>query len=100
MTQTRNYQYAMSDSESDKTLQSPPHDPDKPTAPKAESAFPGDIDWSNAESLTLPKKTLISIRLDDDIISFFKQAGTGYQTRINAVLRHFMEYQRSKRSND
>lgn len=37
-----------------------------------------------------PKKRPISIRLDEDVIGFFKAMGPGYQTRINAVLRHFM----------
>ncbi|MFD2183637.1 BrnA antitoxin family protein [Rhodoplanes azumiensis] len=50
-----------------------------------------DIDWSQAE-LTIPgKKTAISIRLDDDVLAFFKGEGPGYQRRINAVLRSYME---------
>ena len=39
----------------------------------------------------------MSIRLDDDVLSYFKSLGLGYQTRINAVLRHFMEQARAKR---
>jgi uncharacterized protein (DUF4415 family) len=39
-----------------------------------------------------PGKTRITIMLDDDIIEFFRvraeQAGSGYQTLINAELRH------------
>lgn len=73
---------------------------DKPSNTHADVSVLGNIDWSNAEAMSMPKKTLISIRLDDDIIAFFKQAGSGYQTRINAVLRHFMEYQRRKRPGD
>lgn len=57
-----------------------------------------DIDWSKAVAVTPPQKTAISIRLDEDIIDFFKATGKGYQTRINAVLRHFVtEQKRSKR---
>jgi uncharacterized protein (DUF4415 family) len=39
----------------------------------------------------LPPKTAISLRLDDDVLAWFKAQGPGYQTRINAVLRAFME---------
>jgi uncharacterized protein (DUF4415 family) len=35
-------------------------------------------------------KTAISIRLDADVLAFFKQGGAGYQSRINAVLRAYM----------
>ncbi|MCA9903419.1 MAG: BrnA antitoxin family protein [Anaerolineae bacterium] len=48
-------------------------------------------EWTQAE-LVLPKhKEAISLRLDEDIIRFFKRTGKGYQTRINAVLRAYME---------
>ncbi len=57
-----------------------------------------DIDWSKAVAVTPQPKTAISIRLDEDIVDFFKASGKGYQTRINAVLRHFVtEQKRSKR---
>ncbi|WP_159948502.1 BrnA antitoxin family protein [Rhizobium sp. 18065] len=56
-----------------------------------------DIDWSKAVMVHPQKKKAISIRLDEDIIDFFQQTGKGYQTRINAVLRHFIsEQKRSK----
>ena len=37
-----------------------------------------------------PKKA-VSIRLDSDVLEWFKRTGKGYQTRINAVLRTFMK---------
>ena len=56
-----------------------------------------DIDWSKAEIVLPQKKKAISIRLDEDIVDFFQASGKGYQTRINAVLRHFItEQKRSK----
>ncbi|MBC7150410.1 BrnA antitoxin family protein [Ciceribacter selenitireducens] len=56
-----------------------------------------DIDWSKAEIVIPQKKKAISIRLDEDIVNFFQASGKGYQTRINAVLRHFItEQKRSK----
>jgi uncharacterized protein (DUF4415 family) len=56
-----------------------------------------DIDWSNAELVMPRRKEAISIRLDEDVLAFFKGLGAGYQTRINAVLRHFMEHALGKR---
>lgn len=49
------------------------------------------IDWSKAEIVVPPKKQAISIRLDQDLIDYFKSQGPGYQRRINAVLRSYME---------
>ena len=50
-----------------------------------------DIDWSNATIVYPHPKHAISIRLDKDIVDFFKATGKGYQTRINAVLRYYVE---------
>ncbi|WP_305719804.1 BrnA antitoxin family protein [Bradyrhizobium sp.] len=54
-------------------------------------AVPIDIDWSDAVLVIPPKKTAISIRVDDDVLDFFKKEGDGYQRRINAVLRSYMQ---------
>jgi uncharacterized protein (DUF4415 family) len=54
-------------------------------------AAPLDIDWSNAVLVTLPRKKAISIRVDEDVLDFFKKQGDGYQRRINAVLRSYMQ---------
>ncbi len=37
------------------------------------------------------KKKQITIRLDSDILDFYKGAGSGYQSRVNNVLRRYME---------
>jgi uncharacterized protein (DUF4415 family) len=49
-----------------------------------------DIDWSKVEIAQAPRKKPISIRLDEDVLEFFKQQGAGYQRRVNAVLRAYM----------
>jgi len=59
-------------------------------------AAPLDIDWSKAEVVFPPKKQAVSIRLDEDVLEYFRAQGPGYQTRINAVLRHFVEHQRER----
>ncbi|SMH50718.1 BrnA antitoxin family protein [Mesorhizobium australicum] len=50
-----------------------------------------DIDWSKATIVVPVPKDAISIRLDKDVLDFFRATGKGYQTRINAVLRHYMQ---------
>jgi len=42
-----------------------------------------------------PGKQALSIRLDRDIIDFFKHEGPGYQSRINAVLRTYVSARRA-----
>jgi uncharacterized protein (DUF4415 family) len=37
------------------------------------------------------KKSQVTLRLDADVLSWFKAQGQGYQTRINALLRAYME---------
>ncbi len=62
-----------------------------------------EYDFSKAERgpiVSLPKgKTRITIRLDDDVVAWFKSrthdaGGANYQTFINAVLREFISAQR------
>ncbi|CAN2534428.1 hypothetical+protein [Methylocapsa aurea] len=48
------------------------------------------IDWSKAEVVVPPKTPAISIRLDQDLVDFFKTEGPGYRRRIDAVLRRYM----------
>ena len=39
----------------------------------------------------LPSKASISLRVDNDVLEWFKAQGPGYQTRINTVLRAFRD---------
>jgi uncharacterized protein (DUF4415 family) len=39
----------------------------------------------------VPPKALVSLRIDADVLEWFKSSGAGYQTRMNAVLRAFKE---------
>jgi uncharacterized protein (DUF4415 family) len=61
-------------------------------------AVPLDFDWSEAVLVIPPKKTAISIRVDEDVLNYFKEEGAGYQRRINAVLRSYMQQKRRKRA--
>jgi uncharacterized protein (DUF4415 family) len=62
-------------------------------------------DWDQSaersREVTAPKqhvaagvKQIVTIRLDVDMLEWFKSAGPGYQTRINQVLRAHMDAQR------
>jgi uncharacterized protein (DUF4415 family) len=39
----------------------------------------------------LPSKAAVSLRVDQDVLEWFKAQGPGYQTRINSVLRAFRD---------
>jgi len=39
----------------------------------------------------IPSKTQVTLRLDSDVLSWFKTQGRGYQTRINSLLRAYMQ---------
>ncbi len=65
---------------------------------KDPDAVPLDFDWSEAVLVIPPKKKAISIRVDEDVLDFFRQEGVGYQRRMNAVLRSYMQQRRKKRA--
>jgi len=54
-------------------------------------AVPIDIDWSDAVLVIPARKKAISIRVDEDVLDYFKSQGEGYQRRMNAVLRSYMQ---------
>lgn len=54
----------------------------------------GELDdayFRRAELRVPAPKRSVTIRLDDDVVEWFRGQGRGYQTRINAVLRLYME---------
>jgi uncharacterized DUF497 family protein len=59
--------------------------------PEADDAF-----WKDARVIFPDRaKTPLNVRLDADVVEWFKAQGKGYQTRINAVLRSFYEAHRA-----
>lgn len=54
---------------------------------------PDKITWTRTIA-----KTPVSLRLDSDVVEFFKEQGPGYQTRMNDVLRAYVEQTRQKKS--
>ena len=54
------------------------------------------VDWDGAR-IDLPEpKAVLHMRVDSDVLEFFRRSGRGYQTRINAILRSYMKSQRPK----
>ena len=54
-----------------------------------------DVFFNEAE-LRVPAKKPVTIRLDSDVLDWFKSQGQGYQTRINNLLRKYMEAKQSR----
>lgn len=59
--------------------------------------FSDEWNWGDAVLVIPPKKQAISIRLDEDVLDFFKHEGSGYQRRINAVLRSYMAQKKARK---
>ena len=54
--------------------------------------------WANSKVVMPKKKEQISIKVDREVLAYFRKDGPGYQTRMNAVLRSFVEAHRDKDS--
>jgi len=52
--------------------------------------------WAQAVVWPPTKKQLLSLRVDDDVVQWFRRQGRGYQTRINQVLRTYVAAQRQR----
>jgi uncharacterized protein (DUF4415 family) len=56
--------------------------------------FIPDAAWMEQAALVAPRaKEMVTLRLDQDVLDWFRKAGRGYQTRINAVLKAFVAAQ-------
>lgn len=53
-----------------------------------------EADWAHGFVGLPPFKTRIHASLDSDVVHWFRSQGRGYQTRMNAVLRRYMEAQK------
>jgi uncharacterized protein (DUF4415 family) len=52
--------------------------------------------WEKAQVVMPSIKTHLSLRLDEDVVKWFKRQGAGYQTKINAVLRFYVQAHSAK----
>ncbi len=60
------------------------------TAPEELRDLPADF-WDEAAPVLPAAKVPISLRVDADVLEFFRESGPRYQSRMNAVLRSYME---------
>lgn len=60
------------------------------TSPDELRDLPADF-WVGAAPVLPAGKVPISLRVDADVLEFFREAGPRYQSRMNAVLRFYME---------
>jgi len=58
--------------------------------------IPEATDWSGSERgrFYRPVKKQVTLRIDADVLAWFKSQGDKYQTRINAALREYKEHHR------
>jgi uncharacterized protein (DUF4415 family) len=66
------------------------------TSPPELADLPADF-WERATLVHPVPKTPISLRVDADVLGWFKAQGPRYQSRINAVLRAYMAGVRARR---
>jgi uncharacterized protein (DUF4415 family) len=55
------------------------------------------LDWTQAVKGLPPPKEAIKLRIDADVLAWFRATGKGYQTRMNNVLRAFAESRKGAR---
>ena len=60
------------------------------TSPEELRDLPADF-WDEAVPVLPSVKVPISLRVDADVLEFFRESGPRYQSRMNAVLRSYME---------
>jgi uncharacterized protein (DUF4415 family) len=65
------------------------------TAPQELADLPGDF-WDDAVVVNPVPKQPISLRVDRDVLTWFKNQGPRYQSRINAVLRSYVVAMRER----
>jgi uncharacterized protein (DUF4415 family) len=66
------------------------------TSPPELADLPDDF-WDEAELVPPMIKAPISIRIDEDILEWFRGNGPRYQSRMNAVLRNYVTAMKRKR---
>ncbi|EAN8329656.1 hypothetical protein EOY42_26290 [Salmonella enterica] len=61
----------------------------------SDAPYKPDAVWMKAGKIPEPKKQ-VTLRLDADVLDYFRHAGNRYQTHINAVLRSYVEAHKTR----
>ena len=72
-------------------------DIERAVAEDPDTWIPTEEEWAKAKVVWPPGKEPITIRLDKDILQWFRKRGRGYQSKINAVLRGYIDAQKRGR---
>lgn len=59
------------------------------TSPPELENLPHDF-WDSAAFVPPVSKEAISLRVDQDVLNWFRRQGPGYQSRMNSILRYYM----------
>jgi uncharacterized protein (DUF4415 family) len=54
------------------------------------------VDWDSVTTVMPKPKVDVHMRVDGDVLDWFRKSGKGYQTRINAVLRSYVTQMRKR----
>lgn len=65
--------------------------PSKPVSRTVQRAAADDSVWRGASVVVPLRKQAISLRVDEDVLAWFRDHGPRYQSRMNAVLRSYMD---------
>jgi uncharacterized protein (DUF4415 family) len=57
-------------------------------------------DWDSTTTEMPKPKADLHMRIDRDILDYFRKTGKGYQTRINTVLRSYVQHMRSREAGE
>ena len=57
-----------------------------------------DPDWTRSRLVLPQRKQSVHLRVDPDVVAWFRRQGRGYLTRMNAVLRAYYEAHRNDRA--
>jgi hypothetical protein len=68
------------------------------TSPPELANLPPDF-WDSARLVVPAPKEAISLRVDEDVLAWFRKAGPLYQSRMNAVLRSYVTAMTRSRKN-
>ena len=79
------------DTELNQLATRPDEEIDLSDIPELDETFFREAEWQP------PVKKPITIRLDADVLEWFRSLGPGYQTRINRLLRRYMKAQQGRR---
>jgi uncharacterized protein (DUF4415 family) len=87
------YSYRMNSKSANTAARAMPGQPAAPTKPlpAGRNGAIEEIDWLTTKLAMPRRKGHITLRIDAEVLDWFRGQGKGYQTRINAILRRYFE---------